>query len=306
MRFMTVNSTTLVRVIGAMTLLMCGCPADEAPETAPEASTGPTEGSGTTAPVLTTDAATDPQPDSTTTGEPIVDDDDEDNEGADCDIYGQDCPDGEKCVPYSDQADLVPDDLRCCPIIGNEGLQPGDSCTVQDYFGSCLDNCSEGSFCLDIDGNGEGICQELCGGSADDPQCAPDETCFVYFAGTPMCFPTCDPLAQDCPETQGCYPDAKAAGGTGFICLPQIGPANTFGDYCWLLSNCAPGFICVTPDFLPDCNGLVGCCTPLCEVDQTDTCADFDPSLECVSWYLNGQTPPSVSLEDVGTCVIPP
>jgi hypothetical protein len=304
---MAVNSTTLVRVIGAMTLVLCGCQDDGSSETGAEASTGPAETSSTTDAASATDpvATTDPQPMSTSTGgEEDADSQDADG-GAECDIYAQDCPTGEKCVPYSDQADLVPDDLRCCPIQGNEELQPGDSCMVQDYFGSCLDNCGVGSFCLDIDNDGQGTCQGLCGGSAENPDCEVDETCFVYFKGTPMCFDNCDPLAQGCPEGQGCYPDAKAEGGTGFICLPSIG-SNTFGDYCWLLSNCAPGYICVTPEYIPDCNSPVGCCTPLCEVTEEDNCSEFDPQLECVSWYLNGQTPPSVSLEDVGTCIIPP
>lgn len=210
-------------------------------------------------------------------------------------------------MPWSDQPDLVPDDIRCCPIVGGEpGLEPGDTCSVDGYLGSCLDDCSAGTFCLDIDGDGEGTCQRMCEGSESNPECRPGETCFVYFAGVPLCFPDCDPLVQNCPESQGCYPDEAEGGGTGFICLPTIGSTGDYNEYCWLLSNCLPGFICVSPDFLPDCNGIVGCCTPLCDVDEPDTCDQFHSDIECVSWYFGGQMPPSAALENVGACAVPP
>ncbi len=304
---MTVNSTSLLRVIGATVLFLGACRDDAKSESDSDPSGDPSAGSSTTeAPTLTvTGALTTEAGDSSSTSFGDADADDS-NEGADCSIYQQDCAAGEKCVPYSDQPDLVPDDIRCCPIVGNANLQPGDSCTVQDYFGSCLDDCGVGSFCLDIDDDGNGTCQPTCGGSAQNPDCQPNETCFIYFTGVPMCFPTCDPLTQNCPADQGCYPDESASGGTGFICLPTVGEGKDYGDYCWLLSNCDPGFICVSPDFQPGCDGLVGCCTPLCDVAEQDDCSSFDPALECVPWYLNGQMPPSASLEDVGACVLPP
>ena len=302
---MTVTSTTLVRVFGAMTLVLSGCQDRATSETPSGGSSSSTAGSTAASLLPDTESTATEQADSSTTSQ-IVNETESEDGGAECDIYGQDCAAGEKCTPYSDQPDLVPDDIRCCPVVGNNPRQVGDTCVVQDYFGSCLDDCDVGSFCLDIDDDGEGVCQAFCGGSANNPQCESDETCFVYFKGTPLCFDKCDPLAQDCPDGQGCYPDENAAGGTGFICIPQIGPDNTFGDYCWLLSNCAPGFICVTPEFQPDCDGIVGCCTALCDVTEADTCSSFNPELECVSWYLNGQTPPSAVLEDVGTCILPP
>ena len=230
----------------------------------------------------------------------------EDNtQGAACNIYAQDCPSGEKCAPWSDQADLIPDEIRCCPIQGENPREPGDTCTVEGYLGSCVDDCQTGTFCLDIDGDGEGVCQSLCSGSATNPECGLDETCFVYFAGTPMCFPTCDPLAQNCPDTQGCYPDEQEAGGTGFICLPTIGSTGDYNEFCFLLSACLPGFICVTADFLPECNSPLGCCTPLCDTGEEDTCSQFNEELQCISWYFDGQTPPSASLADVGACAQP-
>lgn len=222
-----------------------------------------------------------------------------------CDIWKQDCAPGDKCVPWSAEADLLPDDIRCCPEPANPRLA-GEECMVQDYFGSCMDDCVAGTFCMDIDGDGAGVCQPFCRGDPSDPVCDPDESCLFYFAGVPICFPECDPLVQDCAQDGwGCYPDEEANGGTGFICLPTI-IGSGYGGYCWLLSSCAPGLICVTPDFHPDCDGNVGCCTPLCDVTGPDDCASFNPQLECVPWYFAGQTPPSPDLQNVGACVIPP
>lgn len=228
-----------------------------------------------------------------------------DDKGGECSIWEQDCPPDENGIPWSDQPDLVPDEIRCCPEVGNPRL-PGEACTVQDYFGSCLDDCAEGSLCMDIDGDGEGVCQPLCSGSPDNPECAPDEACLIYFAGVPLCFPKCDPLIQDCQAGWGCYPDADVAGGTGFICMPTIG-ASMQGQDCWLLSNCEPGLICVTPDYLPECVTLVGCCTELCDItEEPDPCPLLHPDLACISWYHGGQVPPSVELQNVGACALPP
>jgi hypothetical protein len=144
----------------------------------------------------------------------------------------------------------------------------------------------------------------MCEGSADNPICETNQSCLIYFAGVPLCFDQCDPLVQNCAEGNGCYPDAEAAGNTGFICLPTIGTSDV-GDYCWLLSNCQRGLICVYPDYFPDCNGLVGCCTQLCDLREPDPCGDLHPDLECVPWFPTGQMPPQAYLQDVGACIIP-
>lgn len=224
---------------------------------------------------------------------------------AQCSIWDQDCPAGEKCAPWSAEPDLVPDEIRCCPEVA-QGREPGETCVIQDYLGSCLDDCVKGSMCLDFDGDGMGTCQKYCQGSAEIPACELDQGCLIYFAGVPFCFDTCDPLLQDCPEGDGCYPDEEQNGGTGFLCLPTIG-AGAVGDLCFLLSGCAPGLFCVTPEFFPDCNENFGCCTPMCDItDSPDPCPTIDPRLACVSWYSGGQMPPDIDYADVGVCVIPP
>jgi len=278
-------------------VLFVGC-RDDGGATTTDETTGAatTTGTGTTAPG--TESESTAAPDTSSGGA------DTGGQGGECSIWEQDCPEAEKCVPWSLEDDLVPDDIRCCPEVSNPGV-PGDECVVQDYFGSCIDDCIEGSLCLDLDGDSLGVCQPFCRGSAEQPICEIDEGCFIYFAGVPFCFPRCDPLVQDCPAGQGCYPGEEAVGGTDFLCMPTIGSA-ALGEYCWLLSNCDPGLICVTPEFFPGCDGLVGCCTTMCDTSEPDPCTAIDPALECVSWYVGGQQPPSPNLANVGACVIPP
>ncbi|MEM6991043.1 MAG: hypothetical protein AAF721_11110 [Myxococcota bacterium] len=219
-----------------------------------------------------------------------------------CSLWQQDCPDGDKCVPWSDSADLIPDDIRCCPAGGN--ALHGEECVVEDYFGSCLDDCAAGNMCVDLDGDGMGTCQKFCGGAPNDPDCELNESCFIYFGGVPFCFPKCDPLVQDCSPGNGCYPDSASEGGTDFNCLPTIG-GGKIGDPCWLLSSCEPGLLCVTPDFYPGCPDFGGCCSTICDITEPDICDDLVEGTQCVSWYYSGQTPPSVDLQNVGACVLP-
>ena len=279
--------------------LCVACPTEERPSESDASTTEQATGSTSLLPTTTATTAGTGDFEESSAGT------DDSSMGAQCSIYEQDCAMGEKCVPWSDQPDLVPDEIRCCAIEG-EPKEIGDACTVNGYFGSCLDDCNVGSFCLDPFDTGQGTCQKFCAGSATNPTCDPDESCLIYFAGVPMCFDKCDPLVQSCGEGMGCYPDEEAACGTGFICLPTIAGDGTYGDLCWLLSGCAPGFICVYSDFLPDCIGSVGCCTSLCDVSGPDSCADFNPDIECVSWYYSGDEPPSASLQNVGVCALPP
>ncbi len=293
------SSSTVVFALAAA--LAVSCQGDDG---APVAGNGDSSsGGGTTGTML---ASTGPEPADSTGADGDSDSgglDGEDGEMGECSIWEQDCAEGDKCVPWSEMADLIPDDIRCCPAVENGGLH-GEACTVEGYFGSCIDDCAPGHLCLDIDGDGAGVCQKFCTGEASNPICELDESCLIYFAGVPFCFPQCDPLVQDCIDSEGCYPDADAAGGTGFICLPTIG-GGKLGDVCWLLSTCEPGLLCVSPDFLPDCPDFAGCCSSICDTSEPDVCDSLVEGTECVSWYFAGQTPPSADLQNVGACAIP-
>lgn len=284
-------------------MLAAGCPSNSAPTSTPGSDTSTSAGDTAAQVTEGTNASSPSSTDADTTAAGSSGGDGA-NDGQ-CSIWEQDCPAGEKCAPWSAEPDLVPDEIRCCPEVAN-GLQPGDTCVIQDYLGSCIDDCAKGSMCLDFDNDLEGTCQKYCQGSADIPACELDQGCLIYFSGVPFCFDTCDPLLQNCPEGDGCYPDADQSGGTGFLCLPTIG-AGAVGDLCFLLSGCAPGLFCVTPEFFPDCNENFGCCTPMCDITESpDPCPAIDPRLTCVSWYSSGQVPPDIDYANVGVCVIPP
>jgi len=292
---------TLASALAALSCEVGSPPGDSTDESSAEGSSSST----TFQPVTGADTVTPP---ASTSDTGVFDESTAGPSGGECSFFDQDCNEGEKCVPWSELPDLIPDEIRCCPI-QQPMVEAGDICSVSGYLGSCLDNCAPGTMCFDFDGDGEGVCQKMCDGSEEEPICPQkDDECFIYYSGVPLCFSTCDPLVQDCPPDKGCYPDAIAEGGTGFLCMPTIGD-NSLGEYCWLLSACNPGMICASPDLLPNCFGNAddaGCCTDLCDITEVpDSCKDIHPDLECVAWYHQGAPPPSVELEDVGACVLP-
>ena len=258
----------------ASALVVPSCNTDPAP---PEDATDDT-GTGSTTFQPATGAETVAVVATTTTGETGVLDEDSGPGpgGGECSFFLQDCNEGEKCVPWSQLPDLVPDEIRCCPV-QQPMVEAGDICSVAGYLGSCLDNCAPGTMCLDIDGDGEGVCQKMCEGSEEQPECPQqDDTCFIYYSGVPLCFRTCDPLVQDCPADKGCYPDAIAEGGTGFLCMPTVGD-NGLGDYCWLLSACNPGMICATAHSSTNCSRLIHPARSTASVRIISSCANGPP-----------------------------
>ena len=47
-----------------------------------------------------------------------------------CDLWAQDCPVGEKCMPWANAGGPAWNDARCTPLDSQPG-QPGDACTVE-------------------------------------------------------------------------------------------------------------------------------------------------------------------------------
>jgi len=216
-----------------------------------------------------------------------------------CDVWTQDCPEGEKCMPWANDGGGSWNATRCSPLNANPG-QPGDECEVEGSGVSGLDTCDLASMCWDVDGEtNTGTCVPFCEGSADNPLCSdPDEGCSITNDGVLiLCLPTCDPLLQDCAEGQACYPEPA-----GFICSPDAsGEMGIFGDPCEFLNVCDPGFWCANADTVPGCAGAVGCCASYC--DTSDPMPSCEPGTECVTWHEEGTAPPGE--EDIGVCIIP-
>jgi hypothetical protein len=212
---------------------------------------------------------------------------------ADCDPWMQDCPAGEKCVPFSN--DGGPWNANRCVQIKGDG-QPGDTCSW-DGISEGSDSCGADSHCWDVmevDGQLQGVCTPFCQGTADNPLCGPNTSCLIANEGSiNLCVTTCDPLAQDCGPGLGCFWATNA-----FQCIFTAGEIMG-GEPCGFINDCAPGHLCTAADVLPGCNGSA-CCTPFCDLLEPQ-CGD--PATECSAFFEEGMSPPGY--ESVGVCVMP-
>ena len=219
-----------------------------------------------------------------------------------CDMFAQDCPEGEKCMPWANDGGTAWNATRCSPISDNPG-QAGDMCTVEGSGVSGIDDCDIGSMCWDVDPETNmGTCVALCTGDEADPICEdPDTACAIVNEGAiVLCLPSCDPLLQDCPDGQACYPIND-----DFLCVPDAsGEMGVYGDPCEFINACDPGLMCLGAAAVPDCTGSQGCCSEVCDTSDPSgdaQCSGADQA--CEPWYEEGAAPPGY--EDVGACALP-
>ena len=215
-----------------------------------------------------------------------------------CDLWEQDCPGDEKCMPWANDGGNSWNAWRCSPIDPAPD-QIGDTCTVEGSGVSGVDSCDIGQMCWDVDAEtNEGTCIGFCEPPQAAPTCAePDAFCVITNDGIlPLCLPGCDPLMNDCPDEQICVGVDDA-----FVCAPDAsGEMGVYGDPCEFLNTCDAGLACMDADLVPDCFGAAGCCSPYCDV-SAPICPD--PELECSPWYDEGTAPDGY--EDVGICIVP-
>lgn len=234
-----------------------------------------------------------------TTGVSFIDPSDSGPGTDECDPYLQDCPAGDKCNAWSNDGGGNWNALGCFPIDPAMD-QPGDPCTVEGGGTSGVDSCALGSMCWDVDEDTDiGVCISMCEGSADMPTCPdPSTSCTIANDGVlNLCLPGCDPLMQDCPVGQACYPVDDA-----FVCAPDASgeDAGMPGDPCAFINACDPGNACITPDAVgPGCFGG-GCCSQFCNL-TAPVCTL--PGHECLPWFDDGAAPPQYV--DVGICSVP-
>lgn len=221
--------------------------------------------------------------------------------GDECDPYLQDCPDGEKCNAYASFGGSW-DSLGCFPLDPTPGL-PGEACTVEGAGTSGIDSCAAGAMCWDVDTETmEGECIAMCEGSADMPTCSdPSTNCVISNEGSlNLCLPICDPVLQDCPSGQACYPIDDT-----FVCAPDASgdDQGAAGDPCEYINACDPGLGCVEPSaYGPGCPaGASGCCSPFCDTALPNTCPEGGQ--ECLPWFEEGAAPPG--FDTVGSCAVP-
>lgn len=212
--------------------------------------------------------------------------------GESCDPFAQNCPDGEKCVPYGSTGGSW-DANKCVPILGDG--QAGEACTY-DGTVEATDTCDASSHCWEvqeIEGQWVGSCTSFCKGTPDDPICAEGTSCLIANEGSiNLCIATCHPLAQDCPEGLTC-----SWANNGFNCIFSSQDGQ-LGDPCVGISDCVTGLWCLSADVLPECAALA-CCGQLCSL--AEPACDWEGT-ECVSFF---DAEFAEGYEDVGVCIVP-
>lgn len=287
-------SSRLFAALGCAGALACGTPGSDAGDADPSGESSNATGSETHA----GDGDGDGEGDG---------DGDDGNNGGECQLYAaNDCMDPMlKCMPWSEKPDRIPDATKCCALSGAP-VSLGDRCQVQDYDGSCLDDCPEGTMCVvDSLDDLEGYCQVFCeAGNADS--CPPEEICKAFFEmieqaeTVPLCMARCDPLVQDCAAKGrpgwSCLPEGALS--PSFLCMPPASSSPKLEyDSCLLANDCAVGLACVPASEVLGCTGLFNCCTRYCDVTEPDAC---EMGNACID--LDSDVP---GLENVGVCADP-
>lgn len=224
---------------------------------------------------------------------------------ADCSVWAQDCPEGEKCMPWANDGSNSWNALKCVEVSDDPG-QPGDSCAAEGSGVSGVDDCDLGSMCWDVDAQTRiGTCVAMCTGDQQSPTCEdPDTSCTIVNDGVlTLCLHDCDPLIQDCAPGQACYPVNGS-----FTCAPDAsGPElGTYGDPCGAINACDVGLFCARAEAVPDCSGSAGCCSDYCDLDADnplEDCSGAAGGQECLPWFDEGEAPPGG--EAFGACAVP-
>jgi len=222
-----------------------------------------------------------------------------------CDVFAQDCPVGEKCMPWANDGGDMWNATRCSPVVPDPG-DPGEPCLVEGSSVSGIDSCDLGSMCWGVDDETlTGTCVAMCTGTIEAPICEEEGTVCAISNGEVLavCLLACDPLAQDCPVGEGCYPVQDE-----WVCSPDGSEGSGYGAPCEFINACVPGLVCLDSSMVPPgeaCEGAAGCCTEICDVADPAgdmQCTGAPGGQVCEPWYDDGRAP--AGLEDVGVCTV--
>jgi hypothetical protein len=213
-----------------------------------------------------------------------------------CDVGLQDCPDGDKCVPWDANGDGFWDHTRCSPI-PEDPAGVGEPCVAEDSPVSGFDDCDIGALCFGVDPRTlQGTCTALCDPNQPDA-CGADQVCVDYDYFQPyVCLGRCDPLdPAACAKDEACRPIGDDTLCVPTVTLPQGLDCGVDDQYC------APGEACLWADQLASCADPQ-CCRPWCDLSAPDpdlpcavpgeVCRPFDDS-------------PPTGLEHLGVCGLP-
>ncbi|EDM77708.1 putative lipoprotein [Plesiocystis pacifica SIR-1] len=212
-----------------------------------------------------------------------------------CDMFAQDCPEGDKCVP-----EIVGGQLQqavCTTVVGDTPY--GEPCSLVEG-GQGYDTCDDASWCfnlIEVEGELVGTCTPFCTGNAEDADCPEGYACQLSAEGPPVCVDICDPLVQDCPGNQACYWT-----NSHFACVPTTAKLET-GQPCGFINDCDEGSMCLSAEVLNGCSEA-SCCGDYCSLAGGDgPCQAIDPAYVCEPFFEEGMAPEEWA--DVGVCVLP-
>lgn len=206
-----------------------------------------------------------------------------------CDPLAQDCPEGEKCLPWASSGGTW-DALECVPILGDQ--VPGEPCTSNGPV-EATDDCDGSGMCFGYDEMlMGGTCYGICG---PGHVCPEGQGCLVANDGAlNLCLDLCRPqFPEDCSPGTVCAWTMDM-----FACTPGV-PTLDPDAICEPGEVCAPGQGCVAAGELEGCGGA-SCCTDLCDTGEPDPCV---APLTCQPWFEMGQA--LEGLETMGSCRLP-
>ncbi len=253
-----------------------------------------TDGAGTVAETATEgDESLSTAPVEPTTGDP--------QELYNCDPWAQDCPDGFKCMAYTDDGDYFTG-TKCTPVAPNGGVA-GDECYADGGWSTGVDDCALGYACWNINPETSiGACVALCTGTMDAYGCPdPDDICVFWVPGLAhVCLETCDPFLQDCSPGQICGPN-WASGAQEFVCYLDwsFEQGQEFGP-CESPNTCDAGLICWDSSKAVECDQDQPCCLSYCDLDDP-VCGGENAA--CQPFYEEGTAPPEYA--NLGICALP-
>jgi hypothetical protein len=211
-----------------------------------------------------------------------------------CDVVIQDCPEGEKCVPWANDGGNLWNAVRCSPV-PDEPAGLGQPCVAEGSPVSGLDDCDVGALCWGVDPRTlQGTCEPLCDEDAVD-SCGDAAVCagYDYFAPF-VCLNRCDPL-----DPASCAADEACEDIEGdLLCIPTV--ALPQGLTCGAAEQyCTPDQACVGAGLLASCEDPE-CCTPWCDLSAPDPdlpCAAV-PGETCLPFFEKAPA----GYEHVGVC----
>jgi len=215
-----------------------------------------------------------------------------------CDVFLQDCPEGDKCAAYAEGGGGSWNATKCVPVTGDG--QAGDPCMTDGGGISGLDDCAKGVMCWDVDENNQGICVGLCTGSEFAPVCPEGFNCATSGEGVlNLCLPVCDALAQDCAGGDLCL----SIGDTFACVLDYSGEEGQVFDPCEFANACDKGLLCLNSSAATECDpNAGGCCMPFCDLSKPEVVCPGDGTV-CQSLYAEDQAPPD--FKNIGICALP-